>query len=108
MAQLLYATAPDAETAETIAKALVQDRMAACVNILPGMRSVYRWEGTVEAAEECVMIIKTTADQAQAARAAVLRLHPYETPCVLAIDIDASASGRAFLDWIADSVRSGG
>ncbi len=104
-ALLLYVTAPDATTAEDIARGLVGERVAACVNIIPAMRSVYRWKGRIDAEDECVMIVKTTEEQASAARAAILERHPYETPCVLAVNIDREASGGAFLEWIIDSVR---
>lgn len=99
--QLLYVTAPDAETGERIGRALVEERLAACVNILPGMRSVYRWEGAMEAAEEAVMIVKTTERRAAAARDRILALHPYGEPCVLALPVAQAASAAGFLDWIA-------
>jgi len=99
--RLLYATAPDAATAEAIAGALIEARLAACVNILRGMHSVYRWEGRVETAEEVVLVVKTTADAAPAARDLILERHPYDEPAVLALPVDRSASSKAFCDWIA-------
>lgn len=97
----LYTTAPDAATAEKIARALIERRLAACVNVIPGMISTYRWEGRIETGAEVVLIIKTTAAAAPAARELVLALHPHETPCVVALPIVEDASSRAFLDWIA-------
>jgi periplasmic divalent cation tolerance protein len=73
---LLYMTAPDAETAQRIAEALVEARLAACANIFPGMRSIYRWQGVIETAEEVAAIFKTAAALAEAACALIVRLHP--------------------------------
>lgn len=96
----LYVTAPDAESADAIAEALVDCGLAACANILPGMRSVYRWEGAVEKNDEVVAIFKTPAAKAEAARREICRLHPYETPCIAAIPIAKTGSNPAFLAWV--------
>ncbi|GAB4533710.1 MAG: divalent-cation tolerance protein CutA [Parvularculaceae bacterium] len=98
---LLYVTAPDPETAERIGRTLVEDRLAACVNILPRMQSVYRWNDALESAEEAVMIVKTTERRAAAARDRILSLHPYDEPCVLALPVAQAGSASGFLDWIA-------
>lgn len=103
---LLYVTAPDAASADEIAAALIESRLAACVNIIPGMRSLYRWQGAVEAAEEYVLVVKTTAEAAGEARALICDRHPYETPCVLALEARAEGSNPAFLDWIARETAS--
>lgn len=99
----LYSTAPDEETAEAIARLLVESGGAACVNIIRGMKSVYRWEGRLETAEECVLIVKTTADRAAGARALILGRHPYETPAIAALPIDEETSFGPFIDWIRNS-----
>ena len=78
----------------------VGERLAACVNIFPRIRSVYRWRGAVERGEEAAMIVKTTGAKVGPARAAIERLHPYETPVIAAIAIDAGMSGGAFADWV--------
>lgn len=96
----LYATAPDLETARKIAASLVEKKLAACVNILGGSTSIYRWRGAVETAEETTLIVKTHEGAASSARDLILRLHPYETPCVAAVRIDQGASNPAFLEWI--------
>ncbi|MAK63224.1 MAG: divalent-cation tolerance protein CutA [Maricaulis sp.] len=98
----IYTTWPDQAAAEAAAAPLVEERLCACANILPGMTSVYRWQGRVETAQECVMILKTRADRATALRERLLALHPYDTPCILALPVDDAASGPAFLDWIAE------
>jgi periplasmic divalent cation tolerance protein len=100
----LYVTAPDDEAASRIAGALVDARAAACVNILPRVRSVYRWNGAVERCEETGMIVKTTAARAGDARALIERLHPYDTPVIAALSIDAGNSGEKFVDWIKAAV----
>lgn len=97
---ILYATAPDLDTAQTLARALIEERAAACVNIIPGMTSFYRWKDAVEEASETVMIVKTSATSATAARDLICSLHPYETPAILALNVDESASSAPFLQWI--------
>lgn len=106
-AVLLYSTAPNQETAERIGAAMVEAGLAACANIISGMRSVYRWKGAVETAAETVLIVKTVRARAEEARAFLCRLHPYETPCVLAIPIDAAGSNPDFLAWLASETRGG-
>lgn len=96
----LYSTAPNEAVAKAIAGALVERNLAACVNIIPGMISVYRWRGGVEEANERVLIVKTIEERAAAARALIASLHPYETPAIAALAIDHDRSSRAFCDWI--------
>jgi periplasmic divalent cation tolerance protein len=100
---ILYATAPDEGVAAALAEALVDARAAACVNIIPGMTSVYRWEGRIETAAEAVMIIKTTTALARRAREIVEHGHPYENPAILAVPVDEARSSIAFCDWIKNS-----
>ena len=102
--RFLYVTAPDEDAASRIAEALVEARAAACVNIFPRIRSVYRWNGAVERGEETAMIVKTTAACAGNARAMIERLHPYDTPVIAALPIDAAHSGEKFVDWIKAAV----
>lgn len=104
--RFLYVTAPDAETAERIGRALVEERLAACVNILPGMRSIYRWRDDIEAADEAIMIVKTTAAAANKARDRILALHPYETACVVSLPLSENGSNRAFIDWVTGETSS--
>jgi len=96
--QLVYCTCPDLATAERIATAVVEQRLAACVNLLPGVRSVYRWQGAVERAEEVLLLIKTRAERTAALTDAVRALHPYELPEVIAVDVAAGLP--AYLDWV--------
>ncbi|MDE0334552.1 MAG: divalent-cation tolerance protein CutA [Defluviicoccus sp.] len=97
---LAYMTAGTVEEAKSIGRALVEERLAACVNVIPGMVSVYRWEGEVEEAEEAVLIAKTRAEKFDALARRVAEIHPYDTPCAIRLDI---AGGLPpFLQWIAD------
>ncbi|NEU12588.1 divalent-cation tolerance protein CutA [Methylobacterium sp. BTF04] len=84
---LVYTTFPDAEVALAVGEALVRLRLAACVNVLPGMASVYAWKGHVERADEVVALIKTRESLADAVNAALKRRHPYETPIILHLPV---------------------
>jgi periplasmic divalent cation tolerance protein len=85
----VYTTYPSIVEAERIGRELVQRRLCACVNILPGMVSLYWWEGAIERGEEVVMIIKTRAALAEAVREAVRQLHSYSTPAILVLPIES-------------------
>lgn len=95
----VYMTAPSGPAARRLAEALVEERLAACVNRLPGARSIYRWRGRVERARETVLIAKTRADRFAALCARVCALHPYDVPCIVAVPIERG--NPAFLEWVA-------
>ncbi len=99
----LYSTWPDKASATHCAHVLVEERLAACANILGGMTSIYRWENNVETADEIVMIIKTTKSAAPAAVARIVALHPYDTPVVAHLPVETD-SAEGFLRWLNDSV----
>ncbi len=80
--------------------------LAACVNAIPGMRSVYLWEGKIEEASEAVLVAKTTAERMEELSAAVKRLHPYECPCILGLTVQEGF--EPFLGWIRQSLRDRG
>jgi periplasmic divalent cation tolerance protein len=88
--------------AERIARALVEERLAACVNVLPGVVSVYRWKGVVERENELVLVIKTLAERVDALKARLLELHPYELAEVVVIPIVGGHG--AYLEWMAQQV----
>jgi len=95
---MAWSTAPDHETGLRIARALVAEGLAACVNIVPGLLSVYRWEGGVEEDAEVLLIAKTRADRAAACGARLRELHPYDLPEFLVVSV---ADGeRPYLDWV--------
>jgi periplasmic divalent cation tolerance protein len=90
---------PDEGIAEHIASTLVEERLAACVNRVPGITSTYRWQGKVQHERECLLLVKTTSERFAAVRERIIDLHPYELPEVIAVDI---ALGHApYLTWLA-------
>lgn len=95
---IAYVTCPDADTAEAIASDLIEHREAACVNIVPNLRSVYRWEGRVEIDDELLLLIKTTSTGVEHVRDRVLRLHPDELPEVIAVPVTHGLPD--YLDWV--------
>ena len=94
----VYTTYPSAVEAEQAGRALVERELAACVNILPGMVSLYRWQGVTERSEEVVMLIKTRASLAQQVSLAVKEMHSYSTPAILVLPIESVDQG--YLDWL--------
>ena len=103
--RICLTTCDSDESAASLAQALVEQRLAACVNVLPGVRSYYRWKGKIESDSERLLLMKTTADHVAALREAVLELHSYETPEFVAIAVE-DGSG-AYLDWISAAVAGG-
>lgn len=94
-------TVPDASTGQTIARTLVHEGLAACVNLLPGITSVYRWQGEVQENPELLLIIKTTQARYPALEARIKELHPYEVPEIIAHRIEAGL--KSYLEWITQS-----
>ena len=99
---LVLTTFPADGDAEGFARALVEERLAACVNVLPPMQSVYRWKGEVEAATERQLLIKTKAANVAALEERVTALHPYDVPEFLVLPIEAGSA--AYLAWLQESV----
>lgn len=102
--QLVITTCPDAPLAETIARALVGERLAACVNVLPPMQSVYRWRGQIESATEQLLIVKTRVADYGAVQQRIGELHTYELPEVIAVPIVNGLP--AYLAWLEDPDRT--
>lgn len=98
----VYCTTSSCEEAEKIATAVVGEGLAACANILPGMTSIYRWQGRVDRAQEAVLILKTVASSFDPLAARIRALHSYDCPCIIALPIEAGASD--YLAWIRQSV----
>lgn len=96
---------PDAAIAEAIARSVVERRLAACVNILPAVSSVYRWEGKIEQAKETTLLIKSTEGRYPELESVIVKLHPYDVPEIIALPIVAGLP--AYLWWVA-SESSGG
>lgn len=95
---MVYVTAPSKDEALKIGRSLVTEGLAACANVLPGMHSIYRWQGAIEEADEAVLILKTCVELAERALARVKALHSYEVPCAVVYNM---AKGLpAYLEWI--------
>jgi periplasmic divalent cation tolerance protein len=101
--QIVLCTVPDEVTARQIASALVEERLAACVNIVPGVSSVYRWKGAVETAAELLLMIKTTAAVYNQLQDRIRALHPYELPEVIAVALDQGLP--EYFAWIKTSLE---
>lgn len=96
--EVVLLTAPDSEVAARLARALVSEGLAACVNVVPGVRSIYRWQGTLHDDAEVLLVAKTCADRAEAFGARVRELHPYELPEVVRLPV--AGGSAAYLDWV--------
>ena len=101
--QIVLCTVPDQETGEQIAGALVSERLAACVNIIPGLTSVYRWEGAVERGQEALLLIKSGVDSWLPLQERIRELHPYELPEILAVPIQTGHTD--YLQWISSCLK---
>jgi periplasmic divalent cation tolerance protein len=102
--QLVLCTCPDQDSAQTIAEQLVDQSLAACVNILPGIKSIYSWRGKRETAQEQLLVIKTTKNAYGTLEKVIIGLHPYELPEIIAVNIE---NGNAnYLKWISDGISS--
>lgn len=97
-ALLVLCTCPDATSAQAIATAVVEARLAACVNILPELRSVYAWEGRVEQSDEVLLLVKTTPARFAELKERIVAMHPYRVPEILAFE--AAAGLETYLRWI--------
>lgn len=98
---VVLVTAPGEEKAVELARMLVEERLAACVNVVPRLRSIYRWEGRVQDDAEAMLVIKTRAGLFEALRERVVALHPYTCPEVLALPVREGHG--PYLDWLAGS-----
>lgn len=101
---VILCTCASTEEAERLARLLVEQRLAACVNVVPAMRSFYRWQGALESAEECLLIVKSSRDLFAPLRAALEEAHSYEVPEVIALPVVDGAP--AYLSWISANLRT--
>ena len=97
----VYVVFADAEEAERIGRTVIEERLAACINILSPVRSIYRWEGEIQSAEEVVAILKTHHWNSDALIERIAALHSYEVPCIVTWPIDKVL--RSYADWVEDS-----
>ncbi len=100
---IIHCTCADPESAAAIARSLVEERLAACVSQLPGVRSTYRWQGQVECADEVLLLIKSTRERYPALAARLRELHSYELPEIIAVDV--SVADPAYQAWVESQVK---
>lgn len=103
---LVMSNFPDAASAADMARSLVERKLVACVNCLPGVRSVYRWQGAIEEAEEVTLLMKTTQGRYAELERAIRVAHPYQLPEIIAIPVTAGLP--AYLQWVADETGNDG
>ena len=101
--QIVLCTVPDRETGEQIANTLVTEQLAACVNIIPGITSVYRWKGAVEQDQEALLLIKTGQDRWLPLQERIRALHPYELPEIIAVPIHTGQTD--YIEWITSCLK---
>ena len=99
---VVLCTAPDDATAKSLARGLVESRLAACVNAVPGVTSTYRWQGTIETESEVQLLIKTRRDRFEEVTAWLTEQHPYDVPEVVALSVEAVS--EAYGGWLANEV----
>ena len=99
----IYVVFANADEAERIGRAVIEERLAACINILPAVRSIYRWQRAIESADEVAAIFKTSNAKADALITRIAGLHSYDVPCIASWPIDKILGSYA--DWVEDSVR---
>ena len=98
---IVLSTFPADRDPTPLAQALVEERLAACVNVLPAMQSIYRWEGAIERAAEHQLVIKTALARVEAVKARLTALHPYDVPEILVLPV--TTGGNAYLEWVGAS-----
>ena len=101
---IVYSTTPSAEVAKTISSQLVENRLAACVNMVPGIKSIYWWDGKVNEDQEHMLIIKTRAELLEELTESIKKLHPYDTPEVIAQPVVGGSSD--YISWITSSTKN--
>ena len=98
---VIFCTVPDRESGERISRVLVEERLAACVNLLPGLTSIYRWQGQIHQDTECLLLIKSTGARFEVLADRLRGLHPYDVPEIIALPV--SAGDPAYLNWITEN-----
>ncbi len=102
-ARIVLTTAANPEEANRLARTLVEERLAACATLVPGVHSVYRWDGQIETSEETLLLVKTGPDQLSALEARLQELHSYQTPEFLVLPVESGSS--FYLDWLQASLQ---
>ncbi len=104
--RFIYVTTKNRDEAKKIGSALVEEKLAACANIIDGMESIYHWKGNIETDKETVLILKTTNHNVKRLTERVKELHSYDVPCVVSITLTEQEGNEEYLDWLTRSVRS--
>jgi periplasmic divalent cation tolerance protein len=102
-ALLVFTTLPSADKAAELGKVLVEERLAACANLIPAVRSIYRWQGKLQDENEVLVLLKTRAEHLERLKLRILELHPYEVPEVLAVPVEAGY--QPYLEWLAGETK---
>jgi periplasmic divalent cation tolerance protein len=103
--RFVYVTTKNRQEAKNIASAIVEEKLAACANIIDGMESVYHWKGKIETDKECVLILKTTYSNMSRLTKRVKELHSYEVPCIISLNLAEQEGNQEYLDWMIHSVH---
>lgn len=98
--RLVYITTKDKKEAKTIGRQIVEERLAACVNIIDGMESIYRWEDKIEEASECILIAKTPYHNVKELTERVKEMHSYDCPCVISIQLTEQEGNQEYQHWL--------
>ncbi len=101
---VVFCTVPDADTAKALARLLVKERLAACCNVVPGLTSIYRWEGEIQEDQERLLIIKTTQRAYGDLEKRLKELHPYDVPEIIALPVEQGNSD--YIKWVNENVQS--
>ena len=102
-ALLVFTTLPSADKAAELGRVLVEERLAACANLIPAVRSIYRWQGKLQDENEVLVLLKTRAEHLERLKLRILELHPYEVPEVLAVPVEAGY--QPYLEWLAGETK---
>lgn len=103
--RLVYITTKDKKEAKIIGKKLVEERLAACVNIIDGMESIYWWEDEIQQAQECILIAKTPYHNVKELTDRVIEMHSYDCPCVISLQLTEQEGNQEYQQWILDNTK---
>ena len=103
MVKLFYCTTDSQSSANELAASIVEQQLAACVNIIPGITSVYHWDNEIQHDQEWLLLIKTTDDMSEALKEAIMKIHPYDSPELIGVDVTDGLPD--YLQWVQDTVK---
>ena len=103
MVKLFYCTTDSQSSANELAASVVEQQLAACVNIIPGITSVYHWNNEIQHDQEWLLLIKTTDDMSEALKEAIMKIHPYDSPELISVDVTDGLPD--YLQWVQDTVK---